>query len=150
MLNGSNFIDFWYNNMFIKKFLKIRPKIVCKPMRYPYESPNRKVCVSYKFCLCKLGVLEMVTFKVAHGLVSSIEKQNGISCSRTDISRRTTSLLRKPFSLLSRTIGFSSIPVLNELHLVSSGSKSHLISGGDSSYSWVFICALGLWGGRSC
>ena len=51
---------------------------------------------------------------------------------------------------LSPTIGFSSIPVLNELHLVSSGSKSHLISGDDSSYSWVFIRALGLWGERSC
>ena len=51
---------------------------------------------------------------------------------------------------LSPTIGFGSIPVLNELHLVSSGSKSHLISGGDSSYSWVFIRALDLWGGRSC
>ena len=45
-------------------------------------------------------------------------------------------------NVLSPTIGFSSIPVLNELHLVSSGSKSHLISGGDSSYSWVFIRAL--------
>ena len=43
---------------------------------------------------------------------------------------------------LSPTIGFGSIPVLNELHLVSSGSKSYLISGGDSSYSWVFIHAL--------
>ena len=51
---------------------------------------------------------------------------------------------------LSPTIGFSSIPVLNELHLVSSRSKSHLISGGDSSYSWVFIHALGLWRERSC
>ena len=50
---------------------------------------------------------------------------------------------------LSPTIGFSSIPVLNELHLVSSGSKSHLISVGDSGYSWVFIRALDLWEGRS-
>ena len=29
-----------------------------------------------------------------------------------------------------------SIPVTNELHQVSKGSKSHLISGGDSSCSW--------------
>ena len=40
---------------------------------------------------------------------------------------------------------YGSIPVLNELHLVSSGSKSHLISGGDSSCSWVFVGALGLY-----
>ena len=52
--------------------------------------------------------------------------------------------------LVSPVIGFSSILVLNELQPVSSGSKSHLISGGDSSYSWVFICVLDLWGGRSC
>ena len=50
---------------------------------------------------------------------------------------------------MSPTIGFSSIPALNELHLVSNGSKSHLISGGDSSYSWVFIHALDLWEERS-
>ena len=36
-----------------------------------------------------------------------------------------------------------SIPVRNELHLVSSGSKSHLISGGDNSCSWVLVHALG-------
>ena len=39
---------------------------------------------------------------------------------------------------------YCSISVLNELHLASSGSKCHLISGGDSSCSWVFIRALGL------
>ena len=38
----------------------------------------------------------------------------------------------------------------NELHLASNGSKSYLISGSDSSYSWVFIRALGLWEARSC
>ena len=32
----------------------------------------------------------------------------------------------------------------NELHQVSSWSKSSLISGDDSSYSWVLVCALGL------
>ena len=53
------------------------------------------------------------------------------------------------YFFLSPTIGFGSIPVLNELHLVSSGSKSYLISGGDSCYSWVFIRALDLWEGRS-
>ena len=35
-----------------------------------------------------------------------------------------------------------SIPVTNELHQVSKGSKSHLISGGDSSCSWVLVRAL--------
>ena len=45
---------------------------------------------------------------------------------------------------------YGSIPVINELHLVSSGSKSYLISGGDSSYSWVFIHVLDLWRRRSC
>ena len=35
-----------------------------------------------------------------------------------------------------------STPVQNELHQVSKGSKSHLISGGDSSCSWVLVCAL--------
>ena len=35
-----------------------------------------------------------------------------------------------------------SIPVANELHQVSKGSKSHLISGGDSSCSWVLVHAL--------
>ena len=49
---------------------------------------------------------------------------------------------------MSPTIGFSSIPVLNELHLVSSGSKSPFNLRGDSSYSWVFIRALDLWEGR--
>ena len=44
---------------------------------------------------------------------------------------------------------YGSIPVLNELHLVSSGSKSHLISGGDGSCSRVFIRALGPWEERS-
>ena len=34
-----------------------------------------------------------------------------------------------------------SIPVTNELHLVSKGSKSHSISGGNSS-SWVLVRAL--------
>ena len=34
-----------------------------------------------------------------------------------------------------------SIPVTNELHQVSKGSKSHSISGGDSS-SWVLVRAL--------
>ena len=45
---------------------------------------------------------------------------------------------------LSPTIANSylgSIPVTNELHHVSKGSKSHLISGGDSS-SWVLVRAL--------
>ena len=41
-----------------------------------------------------------------------------------------------------------SIPVTNELHQVSKGSKSHLISGGDSSCSWVLVRALGLLSGR--
>ena len=36
-----------------------------------------------------------------------------------------------------------SIPVQNELHLVGKESKSSLISGGDSSCSWVLVCALG-------
>ena len=36
-----------------------------------------------------------------------------------------------------------SIPVTNELHQVIKESKSHLISGGDSSCSWVLVCALG-------
>ena len=35
-----------------------------------------------------------------------------------------------------------SIPVTNELHQVIKESKSHLISGGDSSCSWVLVCAL--------
>ena len=35
-----------------------------------------------------------------------------------------------------------SIPVTNELHQVSKGSKSHLISGGDSGCSWVLVRAL--------
>ena len=39
--------------------------------------------------------------------------------------------------LLLVLFGICSIPVINELHLVSSGSKSYLISGGDSSCSWV-------------
>ena len=45
---------------------------------------------------------------------------------------------------------YGSIPVINQLHLASNGSKSYLISGGDSSYSWVFTHALGLWEERSC
>ena len=43
-----------------------------------------------------------------------------------------------------------SIPVTNELHQVSKGSRSHLISGGNSSYSWVLVRALGPCGRRSC
>ena len=35
-----------------------------------------------------------------------------------------------------------SIPVTNELHQVSKGSKSHLISGSDSSCSWALVQAL--------
>ena len=45
---------------------------------------------------------------------------------------------------------YSSIPVANELYLASRESKSCLISGGDSSYPWVFIRALDLSGRRSC
>ena len=45
---------------------------------------------------------------------------------------------------------YGSIPVTNEPHLVSRESKSIAISGGDSSYSWVFICALDLLEERSC
>ena len=44
---------------------------------------------------------------------------------------------------------YSSISVTNEIHLASRESKDCLISGGDSSYSWVFIHALDLSGGRS-
>ena len=46
---------------------------------------------------------------------------------------------------MSPTIGNSylgSIPVSNEPHQVSKEGKSHLISGGDSSCSWVLVRAL--------
>ena len=36
-----------------------------------------------------------------------------------------------------------SIPVTNELHQVSKGSKSYLISGDDSRCSWVLVHVLG-------
>ena len=45
-----------------------------------------------------------------------------------------------PKSVTNSYLG--SIPVTNELHQVSKGSKSHLISGGDSGCSWVLVHAL--------
>ena len=48
-------------------------------------------------------------------------------------------------NMLSTIISYSG-PVQTELLPVSSGSKSSSIKGGDSSCSWVFICARGLVG----
>ena len=45
-----------------------------------------------------------------------------------------------PKSVTNSCLG--SIPVTNELHQVSRGSKSHSIWGGDSSCSWVLVWAL--------
>ena len=53
-----------------------------------------------------------------------------------------------PKSVTNSYLG--SIPVTNELHQVSKGSKGHLISGGDSSCSWVLVWALDPVFERSC
>ena len=45
---------------------------------------------------------------------------------------------------------YGSIPVINELHLVSTGSKSYLMSVDHSSYSWVFTHALDPKEKKSC
>ena len=49
-------------------------------------------------------------------------------------------IYRNMSSTVTKTY-LGSIPVTNELHQVSKGSKSHSITGGDSS-SWVLVCAL--------
>ena len=43
---------------------------------------------------------------------------------------------------MSRRLEYEEVAVTNELRQVSEGSKSHLISGGDSSCSWVLVHAL--------
>ena len=56
----------------------------------------------------------------------------------------TEFILRMERKLYVTNYYYGSIPVLNELLLASNGSKSYLISGGNSSYSWVLTRALGL------